>query len=162
MSLLDMDERLLDLAASMDLVYSPLVDAKHFPDAVDVTLVEGAVGNADHLREIREIRSRTRVLVAFGDCALTGNVTGLRNPLGSAAPVLARAYLELPGDRAALPDAAPIVPPLLDRVVPLAEIVDVDIFLPGCPPHPDLIHYVIAELVAGRTPDLHARHVRFG
>ena len=66
MSLLDMDERLLDLASSMDVVYSPFVDAKDFPDAVDVTLVEGAVANADHLAEIRTIRSRTRVLVAFG------------------------------------------------------------------------------------------------
>ena len=162
MSLLDMDERLLDLASSMDVVYSPFVDAKDFPDAVDVTLVEGAVANADHLAEIRTIRSRTRVLVAFGDCAITGNVTALRNPLGGAAPVLTRAYLDLPGDRGAMPNAAPVVPPLLDRVLPVASVVDVDLFLPGCPPHPDLIHFVLAELVAGRMPDLQARHVKFG
>ena len=62
MSLLDMDERLLDLAGQMDLVYSPLMDIKEFPDDVDIALVEGAVANADNARMLRLVRARSAVL----------------------------------------------------------------------------------------------------
>jgi NAD-reducing hydrogenase small subunit len=76
MSFLDMDERLLDIAASADLVYSPLVDAKEFPENVDVTLVEGAVSSEEDLHKIKHIRERTKILVSLGDCAVTANVPG--------------------------------------------------------------------------------------
>src|SRR5271165_1536231 len=95
MSFLDLDERLIELAATVDVCYSPLLDVKEFPEGVDITLVEGAVANEDHLREIRLIRERTKVLVAFGDCAVTGNVTAMRN-LFSIEDVLQRAYRESP------------------------------------------------------------------
>src|SRR5207342_2395057 len=83
MSFLDMDERLLEIAARADIVYSPLVDAKEFPAGVDVTLVEGAVSSDDDLRRILEVRERTGILVSLGDCAVTSNVPGLRNPIGA-------------------------------------------------------------------------------
>ena len=79
MSFLDLDERLIDLAGLVDVCYSPIADIKEFPEEVDITLVEGAVANEDHLREIRLIRKRSKILIAFGDCAVTGNVTALRN-----------------------------------------------------------------------------------
>ena len=82
MSFLDMDERLLDVAARADLVYSPLVDVKEFPAMVDVTLVEGAVSSEDDLEKIRMVRAHTRILVSLGDCAVTANVPGMRNPYG--------------------------------------------------------------------------------
>jgi NAD-reducing hydrogenase small subunit len=151
MSLLDMDERLLDLLPQMDLVYGPLVDAKEFPEDVDATLVEGAVANEEHLDQIRKIRARTRFLVAFGDCAVTGNVTALRNSIDSARSVLESVY---EGRTAFEPG---IVPVLLDRVLPVHHVVDVDLFLPGCPPSADLIHFVLSELLAGRRPDVAGR-----
>jgi len=79
MSFLDIDERLLTLAESADLVYSPLVDAKVFPEGVDVTLVEGAVSSEEDLRKIKMVRQRTTILVSLGDCAVTANVPGMRN-----------------------------------------------------------------------------------
>lgn len=157
MSFLDMDERVLDLAASMDLVYSPFMDIKEFPRDVDITLVEGAVANEDHVRLLRTVRERSEILVAFGDCAVTGNVTALRNPYGSPLPVLRRAYGP---DATRLPGAAgfhDIVPALTDRVSTLRSQVRVDYYLPGCPPPADLIHFVLTELVAGRTLDLRSR-----
>jgi NAD-reducing hydrogenase small subunit len=93
MSLLDMDERLFALAARADLVYSPLVDRKDFPEMVDVTLVEGAVSSEDDLRKIRKVRAHTKVLVSLGDCAVTSNVPSMRNPFGVKA-ILTRAYVD--------------------------------------------------------------------
>src|SRR5689334_14543206 len=82
MSFLDMDERLLALTSQMDLVYSPLVDRKDFPDQVDVTLVEGSVSSDGDLEKILHVREHTRLLVSLGDCAVTGNVPSMRNPIG--------------------------------------------------------------------------------
>jgi NAD-reducing hydrogenase small subunit len=161
MSFLDLDERLEELFAAADLVYSPILDVKRFPLGVDVALVEGAVANEEHLETVRQVRARSRLLVAFGDCAVTGNVTALRNVLGRAEPVLQRAYVENVTLAPGVPREPGIVPPLLDRVRPLHEVVQVDVHLPGCPPSADLIHYAVTELVAGRTPDLAAR-LRFG
>src|SRR5436305_6551169 len=79
MSFLDMDERLLELAEQADLVYSPLVDRKDFPDSVDIALVEGSVSNEDDLTKIKKVRAHTRILVSLGDCAVTSNVPGMRN-----------------------------------------------------------------------------------
>jgi len=155
MSLLDMDERLLELAGAMDLVYSPLMDVKEFPEQVDIVLVEGAVANEDHLGQIQLIRDRSAVLVAFGDCAVAGNATALRNPLGGPLPVLRRAYVDPPVVSPALPAEPGVLPALLDRVLTLRACVRVDYYLPGCPPPARVIHEVLAELVAGRT--LHLR-----
>ena len=161
MSFLDMDERLLDLAARMDLVFSPLADVKLFPEGVDVALVEGAVCNEEHLHVARTVRARSTLVLSFGDCACTGNVTAIRNSLGGAAPVLERAYLELADAQPQLPDAPGIVPKLLDRVLPLHQVIQVDAFLPGCPPSADLIFAALQDVLAGRPPDLTGK-LRFG
>ncbi len=157
MSLLDMDERILDLAGRIELVYSPLVDAKEFPPDVDVTLVEGAVGSEEDFHKIRRIRSRTRTLVSLGDCAVTANVPSMRNT------VSLRSLFEAGYGAGMLNPQIPKdgVPPLLARVRPVHEVVDVDVFVPGCPPSADTIFYTLTELVEGRKPDLAAR-TRFG
>lgn len=162
MSFLDLDEWLLELARVAEVVYSPMVDTKEYPEGVDVGLIEGAVANEDHLALARLIRRRTRVLVAFGDCAITGNVTALRNPLGGAAPVLRRAYLDPANLRPQIPAEPGVVPPLLDRVLPLHEAVPVDHFLPGCPPPVTRIRAFLEDLLAGKAPHLSGAHLKFG
>lgn len=158
MSFLDMDERLIALAAQVELVYSPLVDRKVFPEGVDVTLVEGAVGTDEDRELILRIRERTRVLVSLGDCAVTANVPSMRNPFGTEA-VLARAFVENATAQAQIPRRA--LPALRPEARPVHEVVKVDVFVPGCPPSADTIHFVLSELLAGREPDLGAR-TRFG
>ena len=158
MSFLDMDERLLELGQRAELVYSPLVDRKDYPDGVDVCLVEGAVSSEDDLAKIRMIRERTRILVSFGDCAVTSNVPGMRNPIGPE-PLLARAYLENVTVNAQVPSQ--VVPRLLPKALPVHAVVDVDVFLPGCPPSADLIYTALDDLLAGRRPDL-SHKARFG
>jgi len=152
MSFLDLDERLIDLAGLVDICYSPVVDTKEFPENVDIVLVEGAVANEDNLREIRLIRQRSKVLVAFGDCAVTGNVTALRN-LFQVEDVLNRAYKENSAVISGLPLGGDgIIPKLLDRVLRVQDVVAVDYFLLGCPPSADAIYAFVADLLGGKTP----------
>jgi NAD-reducing hydrogenase small subunit len=149
MSLLDMDERLLDIFERADLVYSPLVEAKDYPRDVDVCLVEGAVSSEEDLHKIRLVRERTRTLVSFGDCAVTSNVPGMRNPIG-VAPLLDRAYRENVTLNPGIPNQ--VVPALLPESRPVHKVVPVDVFLPGCPPHADLIFTLLDDLLSGRPP----------
>lgn len=185
MSFLDLDEELFALAEVADLVYSPIADVKHFPDDVDLVLVEGAVANADNLELLREVRAKSKVLVAFGDCAAHGNVTALRNPLGDPAVMVAEAYADaaerlhgrLPGVEMpiapaytgiAYPDPVPgsrdadVVPALLPRVLAVHEVVRVDATLQGCPPSARRIGLAVQALLKGETPDLPAAERRFG
>jgi NAD-reducing hydrogenase small subunit len=157
MSFLDMDERLLELAERADIVYSPLVDFKEYPPEVDVCLVEGAVSSEDDLHKIRHVRERTKLLVSFGDCAVMGNVPALRNPIGPA-PLLDRAYLENVTLNPGIP--LEVVPALLPTSEPVHKVVDVDVFLPGCPPSADLIFGTVMDLLEGREPS--AAGARFG
>jgi NAD-reducing hydrogenase small subunit len=162
MSFLDLDEWLITLAGQVQLVYSPIADVKQYPEGVDVALIEGAVANDEHLHLIRRVRRHTKHLVSFGDCAVTGNVTAMRNPLGTAEPVLARAYLEGADIAAQIPADPGIVPVLLDRVMPVHEVVPVDTFLPGCPPPADRIQTVLEQLLAGKQPVLVGRDLKAG
>lgn len=162
MSFLDLDDWLIRLAEQVEVVYSPFVDAKEYPANVDLALVEGAVANQDNLEMLLRVRERTKVVVSFGDCAVTGNVTALRNPLGSAEPVLQRAYLEGADIAAQIPSEPGIVPPLLDRVRPVHEVVSVEYYLPGCPPPATRIRALLESLLEARTPQLSPDQIRFG
>lgn len=146
MSFLDMDELLLSLAQQVDLVYSPLVDRKDFPELVDITLVEGAVSSEEDLAKIKKVRAHTGTLVSLGDCAITSNVPGMRNLFGAEAS-LDRAYVET----VSMPKRPQygIIPKLLDRVRPVHEVVPVDVYLPGCPPSAGLIFKTLQDLLAG-------------
>jgi NAD-reducing hydrogenase small subunit len=148
MSMLDTDERLIELAGQIEVVWGPYVDAKEFPPDVDVTLVEGAISSVEDLHKIQMVRERTKLLVSLGDCAVTGNVPAMRNHFG------ARAVLQTGYDGTAPRE---VVPALLEAVRPVHEVVPVDLFVPGCPPSADLIHFVLSELIAGRAPDVKAR-----
>lgn len=158
MSILDMDERLVDIAKKIDLVYGPYVDFKEFPDLVDVTLVEGAVSSTDDLEKIKKVRAHTRILVSLGDCAVTGNVPAMRNTFGPE-ETLKRGYIETATRYPQIPGED--IPKLLDRVCPVHEVVAVDVFIPGCPPPADAIHFALCELLEGRIPDVGAL-TRFG
>jgi NAD-reducing hydrogenase small subunit len=158
MSFLDMDERLLELADLVDVVYSPIVDAKEFPDEVDIALVEGAVASVDDEKKIRKIRAHTRTLVAMGDCAITANVPSMRNPIGPQA-ILDRAYIENVSAQPQIPCV--VVPPLLRKVRPIHEFVKVDVYLPGCPPSADTFHTALTALATGAELDISAL-TRFG
>jgi NAD-reducing hydrogenase small subunit len=158
MSLLDMDEAILDVAKRVDVVYGPLVDAQEFPKAVDVTLIEGAVSSQDDLEKVQTIRQRSKLVVSLGDCAVTGNVPALRNSMPPR-KLLERIYIEGVQNNPCIPSDG--VPSLLRQAVPVHEVVKVDLCVAGCPPPAQAIAFVLGELVEGRIPDLAAK-VKFG
>lgn len=158
MSVLDMDERLIQLAEKVDLVYGPLVDTKEFPEGVDVVLVEGAVSNQDDLEKILKIRKRSKIMVSLGDCAVNSNVPSMRNPFGVEG-IFKRAYFENAHCNQQIPTQN--IPALLPKSRPVHEVVKVDVFVPGCPPSADAIYFTLTELLAGRIPDLSDK-TRFG
>ena len=158
MSLLDMDEALLDIAPRIELVYGPLVDAQEFPENVDVTIIEGAVSTYEDVEKVKHARARSRIMVALGDCATTSNVPAMRNPIPVKA-LLERVYVEGADTHKKIPTQG--VPALLRHAIPLHDVVKIDVHVPGCPPTPAGILYVLGELLDGRIPDLKSK-VRFG
>lgn len=154
MSLLDMDERLVEIAQLVDLRATPITDLKE-PDesGVDVGLLEGGVNNTSNEEVAHRMRARCKILVAFGDCAVFGGVPAMRN-FFNLQESLSRAYVETEST-----DASGLIPSDPELCIPtkvraLHEVVPVDIFLPGCPPDADAIYYVLKELAEGRMPEL--------
>ena len=161
MSFLDMDERLIELADKMDLVYSPIADIKKFPADVDVTLVEGAVSNVENEELARLIRRNSRHVVSFGDCATTGNVTAMRNRFSND-EIIHRAYVELADGDPTVPADFVTIAKLLPQARPLHEIITVDAFIHGCPPTADQIWFAVTELLQGRVPVFSNVYLRYG
>lgn len=161
MSFLDLGERLVEIAAAVELVYGPLVDAKEFPQRVDVALIEGAVANVENLELLQQIRVRSRIVVSLGDCAVTGNVTSLRN-FFTVDDLLTAVYHAGPGSAPHGAAALRELPALLPRVLPLHQVVAVDAFLPGCPPDPERIWTAMSALLRGEPVQLSAAQRTFG
>ena len=158
MSLLDMDAAIIPLARRIDLVYGPLVDAQEFPENVDVTIVEGAISSHEDLKKIQQIRQRTRTLISLGDCAVTGNVPGMRNSI-PVSKLLQRVYVEGSQENRVVPTER--VPALLKQARPLREFVKVDLCLPGCPPPAKTILAVLTDLLDGKKSSANLS-VKFG
>lgn len=161
MSFLDLGERLIDISGSLELVYGPLVDTKVFPEGVDVALIEGAVANLENLELLQQIRERSDILVSFGDCAITGNVTSLRN-FFSVDDLLTAVYHAGPGNAPRSDQAGELLPELLPRVLPLHQVVEVDAYIPGCPPDPERIWAALSALLKGEPVQLTEDQRTFG
>ncbi|OQY48388.1 MAG: NADP oxidoreductase [Anaerolineaceae bacterium 4572_78] len=161
MSFLDIDEAIIDLANVIELVYSPIADVKEFPEDVVVTLVEGAITNIDTLKLAKTIRERSKIVVSFGDCAVTGNVPSLRNYM-DVDKLLHEVYR---GNEFEIPPGNKddeTVPNLLEKVVPLHHAIHVDVHLPGCPPDPKRILAAVTALLNGQPVALDVDMRTFG
>jgi NAD-reducing hydrogenase small subunit len=149
-----MDERLANIVELVDLRATPITDLKE-PDAsgVDVGILEGGINNSLNEEVAHRMRSRCKILVALGDCAVFGGVPAMRN-FFTIEETLRRAYVETEStdESGRIPDDPELAVPT--KVRALQEVVPVDVFVPGCPPSADTIYYVLSELAQGRIPDL--------
>ncbi len=159
MSFLDLDEKLVELAPLIDIVWGPLVDPKEFPKDVDVALIEGSVIVEENRELTHRIRENSKLVIALGDCAITGNVPGMRNQFGRES-VLEYAYLNSTLAQAQVPSE--VISPLVPRVLPIHKEIKVDAFIPGCPPSAERIYFALSELLAGRLPKLEGAMGMFG
>jgi NAD-reducing hydrogenase small subunit len=161
MSFLDLDERLIELAQHVEIVFSPIVDTKvgEWPE-VDVGIVEGCVNNEDQEHELKELRRKCKLLVALGDCAVSGNVPALRNQF-QLQDCLTRGFVETESTQLGEVPDHPVVPKLLPRARPLQEVVKVDVHVQGCPPDADTIWYALTELLAGRRPTWDEKNLKY-
>ncbi len=152
MSLLDLDERLLALVEHVEFDRSPLTDKKHL-DHCDLGLIEGGVCNAENVEVLKDFRQHCDILIAMGACAINGGIPAMRNHF-TLEECLKESYLDGIGiTHPQIPNDAEL-PPLLNQVHPLQEVVKIDYFLPGCPLSADAIWHFFQALLQHKTADL--------
>lgn len=148
MSLLDIDERILDLVELVEFDRTPITDIKAIGEC-DLGIIEGGVANSENVEVLREFRRHCRILVAMGACAVNGGIPAMRNAF-TLEECLTESYVEGVGvHNPGIPND-PEIPLLLNKVHPIHEVVKVDYFLPGCPPSADTIWTFLTELLSGQ------------
>ena len=160
MSLLDIDERILDLVQLIEFDKSPINDIKTFSRPVDVGLLEGGISNEENLEWLLEFRKNCKILIAVGQCAITGGVPAMRNTV-SLKECLEEAYLNGPTVVDGVIPNDPDIPILLDKVYPCHEVVKIDYFRPGCPPSADTLWAALTALLTGKDVGLPYELVKY-
>ncbi len=160
MSLLDMDERFVQLLEKIELTSCPITDLKHPPkEGVTVGILSGTVNNTTNMEVAKEMRERCKILIALGDCAVLGGIMTMRN-FFDMNEALKRAYIETESTvDGTIPSSEELGKPIKARAV--NDVVKVDIHLPGCPPSADAIYYVLSELLEGRIPVLTGDNLKY-
>ncbi len=167
-AVLDTNEMILEIAKLADIVFWPIaLDFKyHHVEAmedksVDLCLFNGAIRNSEHDKVAKLLRAKSKVLVSFGACACFGGIPALAN-FTNRAEIFQRVYTEAPSNNNSdntFPQTSTKVnegelelPELFDTVLTLAQVVDVEYFIPGCPPPVDLILKVVNLFASGQMP----------
>jgi len=114
---------LIEIAPLVDLVYSPIMDVKEFPRTSTRRSSRAPSATSRNLHELELVRSRTKILVAFGDCAVTGNVPRCATRCGRPSSCCSAPTSRTPDVTPRRPSEPGIVPMLFDRVRPLHEVV---------------------------------------
>ena len=167
-TVLDLDERVLDVVAAVDIVFWPVAldfkrhDVESIPDgSILAAFVNGAVRTSEQQEMAHLMRKKAKVLVALGSCAQLGGIPGLAN-LSSRQDVMSVSYLEQPSTvnpGKTYPQASykengfsVSLPALFETVRTLDQVVDVDYYLPGCPPTPKILWNAVNTLLSGKLP----------
>lgn len=161
MSFLDLDEALLDVLSGFELTVTPITDFKDyaFPD-LELGIIEGGIGNEEQVEIVHRMRAKSRIIMAWGDCAVFGGVNTLRNHI-PVDDLLRYGYTETAGTISGIMPLHSELPPLLDKVLAVNKVIAVDCFIPGCPPSPEAIAYGLTEILNGRIPVLPCELIHF-
>ena len=167
-AVLDTNEFILDVAALADIRLWPIaVDGKYrdvekmADGELDLTLFNGAVRNSENEHIAKLLRKKSKLLVAFGACAHMGGIPGLAN-FTTKEKIFATAYLDNPSiepgnHTVPLPETklngkTLNIPVFYDQVYKLDDVVEVDYYVPGCPPAPAQVKAVLLAVVQGQLP----------
>ncbi len=169
-TVVDLAEDLLGIVEKVDIVFWPIAldfkleDVKKLGKGeITVSFINGSIANTENEEVVKLLRERSQFVVAFGSCSYTGGIPALRN-LYTAEEAVRRAYIEAPSvenPEGVLPspkwkdeeDRELTLPSLLEKVKALDEVVEVDYYLPGCPPPPELVKDVINRFLEGNLPE---------
>lgn len=163
-----MNERILDLIKVADIVFWPVAmdvkydDVEAMPDGhIDITFFNGSIRNSEQEHMAKLLRAKSQTLIAFGACATEGSVPGLAN-LSDARSILEMVYLKnekvsedggvIPSPESKVREGTLTIPVFYDTVRTLAQTVDVDYFIPGCPPPVNLINKALDAVIKGELP----------
>ena len=161
-AVLDINEKILDVVKAADIVFWPVaMDVKYdaveaMPDGhIDITFFNGSIRTSEQQHMAKLLRSKSITLIAFGSCAHEGCVPGLAN-LSDAKGILERVYLDngqvIPSPETVVKEGTLRIPTFYDSVRTLDQTVDVDYYLPGCPPPVALITKAFDAIVRGELP----------
>ncbi|MDY6964876.1 MAG: oxidoreductase [Halobacteriota archaeon] len=167
-AVLDLDEKILDVTAICDIVFWPVAidikykDVEAMPDgSIDVCLFNGSIRTSENEHMAHLLREKSKVLVAFGSCAHEGCIPRLAN-LANRDEVFNVAYLDNPSTEnkkritpktsTEVKEGTLTLPEFYDTVKTLDQVVDVDYYLPGCPPPVKLIANAITAIAENNLP----------
>jgi len=167
-AVLDVNEKILDVAEMADIVFWPIaLDFKYhhveaMPDKdIDICLFNGAVRSSEQESIAKLLRAKSKTMVAFGSCACFGGIPALAN-FATRADIMERAYIEAPSNdnpdkvlpqiKTQVAEGELELPELYDTVLTLAQVVDVEYFVPGCPPPVPLILKVVEAIATNSLP----------
>jgi len=154
MSFLDTDEALLDILARVELTHSPITDFKEFDfPELELGIIEGAIANSEEVEIAKKLRKQSKILMAWGDCAVFGGINTLRNCF-STRQILERSYIESESTVNGIIPMDESLPELLDKALPVNSFVPVDVYVPGCPPSAEVIAHCLTQILEGRLPVL--------
>jgi len=166
-SVLDVHEKLLDIVEAADLVFWPIAldikykDVEAMPDNhIDITLFNGAIRNSENEHMAKLLRQKSKILVAYGSCAQLGGIPGLAN-LSNKEDLLRRVYEETestdnpegirPQTEFEVKEGTLELPQFYNDVLALNQVVEVDYYLPGCPPQSERLMEVFTAIVEGKA-----------
>ncbi|OYT45775.1 MAG: oxidoreductase [Thermoplasmata archaeon] len=167
-AVLDIDEKILDVAAAADILFWPVAVDTKYSDVeamedgfIDVCFFNGAIRTSEQEELAHLLRRKSGCLVAFGSCAAMGGIPGLAN-LANRDKIFETAYLDnpstsnpgrtLPSKESRVKEGTLTLPEFHDRVRALHQVTDVDYFLPGCPPPTNLILEAVNAVIKGELP----------
>ena len=167
-SVVDLAEGILDVVAAVDIVFWPVAmdfkkqDVEDMPDgSIAATLINGAVRTTEQEEMVRLLRRKSGVIIAYGSCAHLGGIPGLANQFTRErilqyvyheAPTVSNELQTRPQTRHVFNGDATTLPEFHHTVRTLDQVIDVDYYLPGCPPTPALLQAAVGALLSGELP----------